>query len=186
MDFTKTSTIIFTVRHQLSTLNPKHRLNSKQRPDIENYDSSKPIKHLIYLDANNLYGGVMRYPLPIGFMRWLDESENNHFDVMKVSADSRVGYTLEVDLEYPSELHNDHDCYPLAPEHKIVQDKELSPYSQQLWDEQNAVEGLKMRRRGKTSKLIPTLKDKTHYVVHYRNIQLYLSLGMKLPKYFEY
>lgn len=56
----------------------------------------------------------MRYPLPIGFMRWLD---------------SRVGYTLEVDLEYPSQLHDDHNCYPLAPEHKIVQDEELSPYS---------------------------------------------------------
>lgn len=128
MDFTKTSTIIITVRHQLSTLNPKQRLNSKQHPDIENNDSSKPIKKLIYLDANNLYGCVMRYPLPIGFMRWLDESENNHFDVMKVSADSRVGYTLEVDLEYPSELHDDHNCYPLAPEHKILQDEELSKF----------------------------------------------------------
>lgn len=42
-------------------------------------------------------------------MRWLDESENNHIDVMKVSADSWVGYTLEVDLEYPSELHDDHN-----------------------------------------------------------------------------
>ena len=31
-------------------------------------------------------------------------------------------------------------------------------------------------------KLIPNLGDKTNCVIHYRNLQLYLSLGMKLTK----
>ena len=31
-------------------------------------------------------------------------------------------------------------------------------------------------------KLIPNLGNKTNYVVHYRNLQLCLSLGMKLTK----
>ena len=31
-------------------------------------------------------------------------------------------------------------------------------------------------------KLIPNLCDKTNYVLHYRNLHLYLSLGMKLTK----
>ena len=31
-------------------------------------------------------------------------------------------------------------------------------------------------------KLIPNLGNKTNYVVHYRNLQLYLPLGMKLTK----
>ena len=31
-------------------------------------------------------------------------------------------------------------------------------------------------------KLIPNLGGKTNYVLHYRNLQLYLSLGMKLTK----
>ena len=31
-------------------------------------------------------------------------------------------------------------------------------------------------------KLIPNLGNKTNYVVHYRNLQLYLSLGMRLTK----
>ena len=31
-------------------------------------------------------------------------------------------------------------------------------------------------------KLIPNLGNKTNYVLHYRNLQLYLSLGMKLTK----
>jgi hypothetical protein len=30
--------------------------------------------------------------------------------------------------------------------------------------------------------LIPTLKDKKNYVVHYRNLQLYIELGMKITK----
>ena len=35
---------------------------------------------------------------------------------------------------------------------------------------------------GDVKKLIPNLSNKTNYVVHYRNLQLYLSLGMKLTK----
>ena len=35
---------------------------------------------------------------------------------------------------------------------------------------------------GDVKKLIPNLDNKTNYVVHYRNLQLYLSLGMKLTK----
>ena len=30
--------------------------------------------------------------------------------------------------------------------------------------------------------LVPNLGDKTNYVLHYRNLQLYLSLRMKLTK----
>ena len=35
---------------------------------------------------------------------------------------------------------------------------------------------------GDVKKLIPNLGNKTNYVVHYRNLQLYLSLGMKLTE----
>ena len=35
---------------------------------------------------------------------------------------------------------------------------------------------------GNVKKLIPNLRNKTKYVLHYRNLQLYLSLGMKLIK----
>ena len=34
-------------------------------------------------------------------------------------------------------------------------------------------------------KLIPNLGDKTNYVLHYRNLQLHLSLEMKLTKIHE-
>ena len=35
---------------------------------------------------------------------------------------------------------------------------------------------------GGVKKLIPNFGDKIKYVVHYRNLQYYLSLGMKLVK----
>ena len=35
---------------------------------------------------------------------------------------------------------------------------------------------------GDVKKLIPNLSDKTNYVVHWKNLQLYLSLGIKLSK----
>ena len=35
---------------------------------------------------------------------------------------------------------------------------------------------------GQVEKLIPNLRDKERYVLHYRNLQLYLSLGLKLKK----
>ena len=38
---------------------------------------------------------------------------------------------------------------------------------------------------GNVKKLIPNLGNKTNYVVHYRNLQLYLSLKMKLSKIHE-
>ena len=33
---------------------------------------------------------------------------------------------------------------------------------------------------GDVKNLLPNLGDKTYYVIDYRNLQLYLSLGMKL------
>ena len=43
-----------------------------------------------------------------------------------------IGYFIECDLEYPKELHNLHNDYPLAPEKLIVQDDWLSPFCKNL------------------------------------------------------
>ena len=82
---------------------------------------------------------------------------------------------LEVDLEYPPELHDLHNDYPLAPEKMLVKEEILSDYSREILGR----EGMTI---GKVQKLIPNLRDKKEYVLHYRNLQLYLSLGLKLTK----
>ena len=62
---------------------------------------------------------------------------------------------LDVDLEYSEDLHNLDNDYPLAPER------------------------VKM---GNVEKLIPNFNNKTNYVVHYENLKLYESLGLKIAK----
>ena len=69
-------------------------------------------------------------------------------------------------------MHND---YPLAPEKLAIHYDMLSDYCKKIADEY----GIKV---GDVMKLIPNLGNKTNYVLHYRNLQLYLSLGMKLTK----
>ena len=48
--------------------------------------------------------------------KWLNRGKVDNFDVNSISENSPIGYILEVDLEYPDELHELHNDYPLAPE----------------------------------------------------------------------
>ena len=102
----------------------------------------------------------------------------DRFDVNSINEKSEIGYFLEVDLEYPDELHELHNDYPLAPEKLAVSSNMLSKYCKKIADECKI-------KVGDVKKLIPNLSNKTKYVLHYRNLQLYLSLGMKLTKIYR-
>ena len=82
---------------------------------MESYDSSKESKYISYLDANNLYGWAMSQYLPYSGFKWLNQKEIYRFNVNSIEENSSIGYILEVDLEYPSELHDLHNDYPLSP-----------------------------------------------------------------------
>ena len=69
-------------------------------------------------------------------------------------------------------LHND---YPLAPEKLAIPSDMLSDYCKKV----AKIYRLKV---GDVKKLIPNLGDETNYVLHYRTLQFYMSLGMKLSK----
>jgi len=82
---------------------------------------------------------------------------------------------LEADLEYPKELHDLHNEYPLAPEKKIITDDMLSDFAKEIKEEHSI-------SSGKVPKLVTTLLDKEKYVTHYQNLKLDLSLGLRLKK----
>ena len=111
--------------------------------------------------------------LPYEGFEWLKNVDE--FDVMSISEKSPIGYFLEVDLEYPDELHELHNDYPLAPEKLAVSSNILSEYCKKVADRYEI-------KVGDAKKLIPNLGKKTNYVVHHRNLQLYLSLETKLTK----
>ena len=96
-------------------------------------------------------------------------------DVNSISEKNPIGFILEVDLEYPHELHALHNYYPLATEKLAIPYDTLSDYCKKIADEYEI-------KIGDVKKLIPSLGIKTNYVLHYKNLQLYLSLGIKLTK----
>ena len=119
---------------------------------------------------NNLYGAaILEYLLYDGF-EWVNESEVDGINFSCVSASSDVGYFLDIDLKYSSKLHELHNDYPLAPEKLKVREDMLLII---VWILLKRY-GIKV---GDVSKLVPNLRNKS-YVLHYRVLQLYLSLGM--------
>ncbi|XP_070169549.1 uncharacterized protein [Polyergus mexicanus] len=80
---------------------------------IRSYDPSEPSSYLMYFDINNLYGWAMCQSLPYENFRWVDNVTS--VDLMSVTSDSPIGYILEVDLAYPSDLHDSHADLPFCP-----------------------------------------------------------------------
>ena len=142
---------------------------------MKEYDEKAPSKYIMYLDANNLFGWAMSQYLPIGNFKWMTDNEISKIDLGKYKANGKKGLILEVDLEYLEELHAINNDYPVAPKKVKVSKDMLSDYCKKIAEKYNISVGL-------VSKLIPTLRDKKEYVLHYRNLQLYLDLGLKIKK----
>ena len=140
---------------------------------MNDYDLEKPSTCITYLDKNNLYGWSMSEYLPYEKFEWLENIDK--FDVMSMNEKSDIGHILEADLEYPKELNELHYDYPLAPETLAVTNDTLSKYCKKIADKCDI-------NVGDVKKLIANLRNKTKYVLHYRNLHLYLFLEMKLIK----
>ena len=143
------------IRGGISIISNRYgKANNKYMKDFNN---SEPSKYLTYLDANNLYGWAMKQKLPTHKFEWMTNKEiENIFNNQIVQVWEKTPCILEVDLEYPEELHDRHNDYPLCPERV------------------ECYHGVK--------KLIPNLRDKNNYVIHYKNLMQCLRLGMKLKK----
>ena len=150
------------------------RYAKANNPLLMDYDKSKPNNYIMYLDANNLYGWAMSKPLPKSGFKWKRVMPTEE-EILNKKENDKKGWILEVDLEYPPELHKEHNSYPLAPEKKAVESEKMSDYQNKL------IKDLKLKLPN-SKKLLLTLEDKNDYVVHYENLKFYLNQGMKLKR----
>ena len=143
------------IRGGISIISNRYgKANNKYMKDFNKKELSK---YLMYVDANNLYGAAMSEKLPVHSFKWMTNKEiENLFNNQIVQVWNKNPCILEVDLIYPEELHDLHNDYPLCPE-RVECDR-----------------GVK--------KLIPNLRHKNNYVIHYKNLMQCLRLGMKLKK----
>ena len=93
----------------------------------------------------------------------------------KYTSNSSKGCVLEVHLEYPKEIQELHNDYPLVPDKIEIKSEMLSDY-------QLKIAGLYNIHISNVKKSVPNFFDKEKYVIHYENLQLYLRLGFKLKK----
>ena len=134
--------------------------------------------YITYLDANNLYGQAMSQYLRYTVFKWLNQKEISDFCLNSISENGSIGYIFEVDLEHLREMHDLHNDYPLAPEKLEISQNMLRKFCLNIANKY----GIKI---GGVNKLVPNLGNKSRFVVHYRDRQLYLSLAIKLTKIYR-
>ena len=132
------------IRGGIATISHHHAKPNNKYMGTE-FDPAEESKFISHLESNNLfYGWAMSKQQPTSGFEWMTDDELDDW--------KHLSCFLEVDLEYPEQLHDLHNDYPLAPQ------------------------------RIKIEKLIPNLNNKTNYVVHYENLKLYERLGLKITK----
>ena len=156
------------------------RYSRANHPGLKHlYNPQKQMKHIIYIDANNLYGQAMMRPLPYKNFKWMDESELNMSYINSLDSDGDTGCVVECDLDYPSKLHSWHEDYPLAPYKHRVPFSELSPTAKHICLKHN------LKSSTRTEKLMTTLLPRKGYIVHSECLKLYCSLGMVVKKVYR-
>ena len=96
-----------------------HRYATANNKYMPNYNKDLRSLFLMHLDANNLYGWAMSKKLPIGGCMWAKNLNIYTADFIKnYDENSNLGYLLEVDFEYPKDLHELHSYLPFLPEKK--------------------------------------------------------------------
>ena len=151
-----------------------HRKENANNTYMNNFSKEQAQSFLFYIDKNNLYGEALSQSLPYAGFKWVTASEFTSFNILELEDDSKYGYIFEVDLEYPSHLHDSHNDYPLAADKVSIKFDQLSPFQKTL------IEELEISYNENQKKLIPHLGKRKNYVVHYRNLKYYLRSGLIL------
>jgi len=151
-------------------------------PGLPKYDPSKPTIHIRDYDANNLYGWSMSRPLPFSGFEWMREEEcaaleEEIRDGFKIYDDDVHGYFFEVDFDYPEELHEAHNDFPLCPERMTIRFENLSEKQRYIYRQYHR------DRFHDTAKLVLNLLTKKNYVLHHSMLHQALKRGLKVTKW---
>lgn len=126
------------------------------KADNKYLGNTQNTRNIFYVDSNNLYGVAMSMVLPTGGFQWVEPKDMT--DITSVEDDASHGYVLEVDVEYPKELHDKHNGIPYLPEH---------------------LKGI----GSKSLKLMTTFYKKEKYVVHYKVLKQAIKAGLRVTRY---
>ena len=129
------------------------RASNKYTKDLYNLEEESI--YLQYLGPNNLYGWAMVHNLPTHVFLWKDAEDVTPEKIDKLVKKEKRGYLLELDVEYPKELHENHNELPVLAERMKI---------------------------GREDKLVPNLKDKKGYVVDIKALDQALKHSSKLKK----
>ncbi|GBN27386.1 hypothetical protein AVEN_80280-1 [Araneus ventricosus] len=109
------------IRDGVSTVTKRYaRANNKYMP---NFDSSNPSKYIMYYDANNLYGWSMSQALPLENFQWESPELWDEERILQIPDEGETGFIF-VDLEYPKEIQDTHNCLLVVAE-KLKKDKSM-------------------------------------------------------------
>ena len=92
----------------------------------------------------------MSQPLPTSKFKWVGIKPSQ---ISTLAASKIKGYLLEVDVRYPTKLHNSHNSLPFMCEKMKI---------------------------NKVEKLVPELRDKKNYIIHIRALDQALTHGLVL------
>ena len=95
------------IRGGIVTISHRHAKTNNEYMGTE-FDPTKDSKFISHLDTHNLYRWAMSKQLLTSGFDWMTDDE---LDDRK-----HLSCFLEVDLEYPEELHDLHNAYPLSPD----------------------------------------------------------------------
>ena len=115
--------------------------------------------YLQYLNISNEYGCTMAQDLPTHGFLWKKAGGFTPEKIDELVKKGGRGYLLEVDMDYPKELHENHNEQPFL------------------------VEKMKI---GSEEKSVPNLRDKKGYSVQIKTLNQALKHGLKLKKVLRY
>ena len=135
-----------------------HRYAKANNKYTKNYNNNEESSYIQYLDANNLYGGVMSQKLPVNGFKRLDSDNINEINeefIKNYNENDNKGYILEVVVKYLKRLHKLQSDLPFLP---------------------------KRIKINKCKKLVCNLSNKKKYVTHMNSLKQGVKSWIKVKK----